>query len=204
MKKVLLIMLIALSVSMTGTASAVIIDLNYSNLTGLNGTYATVDLTQDTTNLQTFHFIVTPTANYLMRNFYFNTDIAGLTTANIINISSASPAYSAVVFFNNNADGFGQFDIKIGKNGQHNVSELTFDLINVGIGKTVNDFIQLSDGSAGHGLGHFAAQILFNASTGVTGYVRDSGTRIPEPSALLLLGSGLLGFALYNRRRFNK
>jgi len=33
---------------------------------------------------------------------------------------------------------------------------------------------------------------------------QSNGHSVPEPSALLLLGSGLLGLALYNRRRFKK
>jgi hypothetical protein len=38
----------------------------------------------------------------------------------------------------------------------------------------------------------------------VTGFAGNGIPQVPEPSALLLLGSGLLGFALYNRRRFKK
>jgi hypothetical protein len=203
MKKILLIMLIAVFILMAGTASAAIIDLNYSN-TGVIGTFATVELSQ--TDLETFHFDVKVTAgDIFMRNFYFNTDIAGLTTANIINISGASPAYSAVVNYDSiSADGFGKYDISIRKNGQHNVSELTFDLINVGAGRTVNDFIQLSADPAGNGYGHFAAQILASGLSADTFYARDGGTPVPEPGTLLLLGSGILGLGLFGRQKLRK
>jgi hypothetical protein len=63
MKKLFLIMFIAVFVSMAGTASAVMIDLNYSN-TGVIGTFATVELTQ--TDLQTFHFDVKVTASDIL------------------------------------------------------------------------------------------------------------------------------------------
>jgi hypothetical protein len=203
MKKALLITLIAFFISVTGTASAVMIDLNYSN-NGVTGPFATVELTQDGTNPQIFHFDVTTATGFLMRNFYFNTDILGLTTANIINISAASPAYSAVVNYDNvSANGFGKYDIGLEKTGQHNVSELTFDLINVGSGKTVYDFIQLSSNSAEHGNGNLAAQIMGNP-TAPTFYARDGSTPVPEPGTLLLFGSGILALGLFGRQKLGK
>jgi len=194
-------MFLAVSVSMAGPASAVMIDLNYSN-TGVIGTFATVELTQ--TDLQTFHFDVKVTASDIfMRSYYFNTDILGLTTANITNISSASPAYSAVVNYDSiAADGFGKYDISIQKTGEHNVSELTFDLINVGSGKTVNDFIQWAHSPAGNGYGHFAAEILASSLSANTFYARDGGTSsVPEPATFLLFASGLLGLGFFRFRK---
>jgi hypothetical protein len=138
-----------------------------------------------------------------MRSFYFNTDILGLTTANITNISSASPAYSAVVSYDSiAADGFGKYDISIQKTGEHNVSELTFDLINVGSGKTVNDFIQWAHSPAGNGYGHFAAEILASSLSANTFYARDGGTSsVPEPATFLLFVSGLLGLGFLRFRK---
>jgi hypothetical protein len=201
MKKVLLIMLIALFVSITATASAVTIDLNHPNM-GVDQTFATVELTEPF--LGTFHFYVTTASGFLMKNFYFNTDILTLIVGNIQNISSdGSPAYSAAVDYDNigGVDGFGKFDIGITKNGEHNASWLIFDVV-VGSG-TINDFIKLSASPAENGAGNFGADIA-PAAGGATFKARDGGTSVPEPSALLLLGSGLLGFALYSRRRFKK
>jgi len=202
MKKTLLITFIAVFISMAGTASAVIIDLNHSN-TGVVGTFATVELTQTG---ETFHFDVQVTAaDIFMRDFYFNTAIAGLTTANIINISGADPAYSAVVNYDSiSTGGFGKYDISIQKNGQHNVTELTFDLINAGAGRTVADFIQWSADPAGNGQGHFAAQIFASSLSANTFYARDGGTPVPEPGTLLLLSSGILALGLFGRHKLGK
>ena len=202
MKKLFLIMFIAVFVSMAGKASAVMIDLDYSN-TGVLGTFATVELTQDSSNLQTFHFDVTTKSGFLMRNFYFNTDITGLTTANITNISSASPAYSPVVSYDSisGTGGFGKYDISIQKTGEHNVSELTFDLINVGLAKTVDDFIQLAHSPAGNGYGHFAAQIIGDP-TAPTFFARDGDpSSVPEPATLLFFVTGLLGLGFFRFRK---
>jgi len=178
------------------------VDLNYSNIAGDTGiTYATVYGSVDSAT--SFLFDIKVSDGFLMRNFYFNTDIAGLTASNISLILPLG--YTAVVNYNHiAADGFGKFDISMEKTGQHNVTELTFLVTGLPLGWSADDFYQPST----TGPAHFAAQIwdTVNDPTGAnTFFARDGGTsKVPEPNTMILLGTGLLGLALYGRRKFRK
>ncbi len=209
--KVLVILVSLFLIGINGTASASVfpVGLNFSNVSGDTGiTYATVY--GSFLNSTTFEFDVVAADGYKMRDFYFNTDIAGLTDDDITVIlatGAANPSdYTADVNYDKiAADGFGKFDISVDKKGQHDITELKFDINLDGLGAaTENNFFLLSDGNAGNGNGHFAVQIL-PPNCDDTFFARDGGTtKVPEPGTLVLLGSGLLGLGLLGRKKFRR
>jgi len=213
MKEYVSIVLVALFTvlfGVMGTVSAAIIttDLNQSSDSSADsGPYATVTLSDNISG--GVHFDVktdtdvSASALYLMRNFYFNTNLLNLASSDISGISVTSSEsgviYSPTVYFNKNVSAFGIFSIemdKTGPTGTHSVKELAFD---INTGNVGDYFVANSDGY------HFAAQILQPNSDGLTYFVTDGGTaKVPEPSTLLLLGCGLLGLGLFGRKKFKE
>ena len=194
---------------MTGSSAlAFVVDLTIPNESGMPiMDYARVTGTVDAIDDSIFHFeieladglsdVLDGGTNFGLDKFYFNTDLS-LTEGMFLNLDPDTWNVS----FIKQAAGFGVFDLELADPGNRSLS-LSFDIDYMSAVTEANFFL-LSADPAGNGNGHFAAHIA-GFSYGEFGsiYVRDGETPppVPEPGTLLLLGSGILGLALYRRLR---
>lgn len=142
-------------------------------------------------------------SNFGIQQFDFNTTLATLPPdSSLVNLPSGWGGN--VKPPPNPADGFGKFEFEVSDGGSNRLSVLTFS-VNVA-GDTINDYYELSSGSATQGNVQFAAHVagFTNQCTSVspcTSAWFGGGTAVPLPAAIWLFGSGLLGMAAVARRK---
>lgn len=177
-------------------------DLTTSNVgLGVTGTFATVNIsvsgTTATFTIDANQALPGTGTNFGIDKFFFNTTLSTITAAEI----SLPTGWSVTVNPNNSASGFGSFDFENSGTGNSRQAPLVFTITDSNITSALNFYEANSDGS------HFVAHIAgFPPLRGRTSaYFSDGGSNpVPEPGALLLLGTGVMILAIYTKRRSNK
>jgi hypothetical protein len=145
-------------------------------------------------------------------NTGFDASIAfNSTTGGQIGVTGLPGTYSLVNNGNPSSismDGFGTFQYGILFNAQGGGagtdSSLTFTLTRVGGFNNVGQLLLNSSNPPGSLQSTFAIDIICDSCGPATGIVGTNGESVPEPTSMLLLGSGLLGLAAGVRKRFRK
>jgi hypothetical protein len=175
--------------------------------------YATIDITL-TGN--TLHVVVTALTGFGIfgngaGNGAFGFNIDGSTTVTFANIDPSTGGGACNSGNGGNFDGWGDFELSLEcGSASQNVTSLSFDLTRPSDPFTSESDI-VEDNAKGY---NFAAHICVRDTDGcsATGFATTGGgpggpattaTQVPEPSSMLLLGSGFLALAKYARRKRN-
>ena len=194
-------------------ASAKAITFNLDNVndnnTGTTGPWASVTLTDSTyLGKDSVHFVVDPIesafvnkgTNFGLQSFFFNENTG---FASSLKIGNSLPTGWAYDYGSNNAGGgFGKFAFEASGNGYNRANPLSFDVYNInGLDVSIANFSSVlsSEGSL------FAAHIAdYNGGQSAKFATDGSTAPVPEPGTMMLLGFGMLGLAIYGKRRANK
>lgn len=133
------------------------------------------------------------------------------TTGGQIGVTGLPGTYSLVNSGNPSSigmDGFGTFayGVLFGPQGggAGTDSSLTFTVTRIGGFNNVSQLLLNSSNPPGNLVSSWAIDIICDSCQGATGVVGTNGASVPEPTSMLLLGSGLLGLAAGVRKRIRK
>lgn len=178
-------------------ADQVVINVPNSGLSGSPGPYATVTYVLNGSNID-----VTVTMFPGFEAFGQGNGNNGIFGFNVVGSQTGLSVTNMPAGFTANLgggqmDGFGNFDITLSCcNPADAVSSFSFTVSRTGGFSAASDLFEANSNGA-----HFAIHIA-PTNGNPTGFAADSGTEVPEPTSMLLLGSGLVTLAAGLRKRF--
>ena len=190
---------VALGSAVAANADQVVINVPNSGLSATPGPYATVTSVLNgnviDVNVQMalgFTAFGTGDGNNGIFGFNIVGSTAGLSVTNL-------PVGFTANLGGGQMDGFGNFEVTLSCcNPQNGVTSFSFTVSRTGGFSSASDLFEASSSGA-----HFAIHVAPSDGS-PTGFAGDAGTpsEIPEPTSMLLLGTGLVTLAAGLRRRF--
>ncbi len=187
---------VAFGSAVVANADAVLITVPNSGLSGSPGPYATVTYVLNGSNIDVtvqmtaaFTAFGTGAAN----NGIFGFNIVGSTAGLNITGLPVGWAFNAA---GGQMDGFGDFDVTLSCCNPPGVTSFSFTISRTGGFSSASDIFEANSTGA-----HFAIHIA-PTNGNPTGFAADAGSEVPEPTGMLLLGTGLVTLAAGLRKRF--
>lgn len=191
---------IVLGSAAAANADQVIINTPNAGLSGTPGPYATVTYVLNGSNIDvTVQMFPGFTAfgDGNGNNGIFGFNIVGSTAG--LSVTNLSPALLSANLGGGQMDGFGNFEVTLSCcNPSNAITSFSFTVSRTGGFSSASQLFEASSSGA-----HFAIHIA-PSSGAPTGFAGDTGTpsEVPEPTSMLLLGSGLITLAAGLRKRY--
>lgn len=213
-RMIIILMLMLTLVPQGANALTFYLDDVNDNNTGTSGPWATITLTDSTFGgLDSVHFVVDPIesaflnrgTNFGLQSFYFNENTI---FGNSLRIGNFNPVgwtygyYGSPIY--NAGGGFGKFEFLASGSGSSRANPLSFDVYNMGgLDVTIANFSTILSTE-----GYLFAAHIADYNRGESAKFATDGSSppppVPEPGTMALLGAGLLGLAIFGKRRLNK